>query len=58
MPTVGEVAAFLEVFAPPALAEEWDNVGLLLGDRGSGPANHDLPDDHTRVGGRGRRRTC
>jgi dinuclear metal center YbgI/SA1388 family protein len=33
MPTVGEVAAFLEVFAPPALAEEWDNVGLLLGDR-------------------------
>jgi dinuclear metal center YbgI/SA1388 family protein len=33
MPTVGEVAAFLEVFAPSALAEEWDNVGLLLGDR-------------------------
>jgi dinuclear metal center YbgI/SA1388 family protein len=33
MPTVGDVAAFLEVFAPPALAEEWDNVGLLLGDR-------------------------
>jgi dinuclear metal center YbgI/SA1388 family protein len=33
MPTVGDVAAFLEVFAPSALAEEWDNVGLLLGDR-------------------------
>jgi dinuclear metal center YbgI/SA1388 family protein len=33
MPTVGDVAAFLEVFAPPALAEDWDNVGLLLGDR-------------------------
>lgn len=25
----------LEAFAPLALAEEWDNVGLLLGDRGS-----------------------
>ena len=33
MPTVGDVAAFLEVFAPHSLAEEWDNVGLLLGDR-------------------------
>ena len=33
MPTVGDVAAFLEMFAPPVLAEVWDNVGLLLGDR-------------------------
>ena len=33
MLTVGDVATFLEEFAPPALAEEWDNVGLLLGDR-------------------------
>ena len=33
MTTVGEVAQFLETFAPSALAAEWDNVGLLLGDR-------------------------
>jgi len=30
--TVAEVAAFLEALAPKALAAEWDNVGLLLGD--------------------------
>jgi len=30
--TVAEVVRFLETFAPPALAAEWDNVGLLLGD--------------------------
>jgi dinuclear metal center YbgI/SA1388 family protein len=33
MSTVAEVADFLEAFAPPRLAEEWDNVGLLVGDR-------------------------
>jgi dinuclear metal center YbgI/SA1388 family protein len=33
MPTVAAVIDFLEDFAPPALAAEWDNVGLLLGDR-------------------------
>jgi dinuclear metal center YbgI/SA1388 family protein len=33
MPTVGEIVHFLEQFAPPALAADWDNVGLLLGDR-------------------------
>ena len=33
MPTIGEVADRLEQFAPPALAEDWDNVGLLVGDR-------------------------
>jgi dinuclear metal center YbgI/SA1388 family protein len=33
MPTVAAVIGFLEQFAPPALAAEWDNVGLLLGDR-------------------------
>jgi dinuclear metal center YbgI/SA1388 family protein len=33
MPTVAAVIAFLEEFAPPRLAAEWDNVGLLLGDR-------------------------
>jgi dinuclear metal center YbgI/SA1388 family protein len=32
MPTVGEVAQVLEQLAPLALAEEWDNVGLLIGD--------------------------
>jgi len=33
MPTVAAVISFLEEFAPPSLAAEWDNVGLLLGDR-------------------------
>lgn len=32
MPTLGDVAAVLEQFAPTALAEAWDNVGLLVGD--------------------------
>jgi dinuclear metal center YbgI/SA1388 family protein len=31
--TVGEIVAFLERLAPPHLAESWDNVGLLLGQR-------------------------
>lgn len=33
MPCVSDVVAFLERFAPLELAEEWDNVGLLAGDR-------------------------
>src|SRR5947209_16923763 len=32
MTTVADVVAFLRQFAPPALAADWDNVGLLLGD--------------------------
>src|SRR5262245_47620294 len=32
MPTVADVTAYLDRFAPPSLAAEWDNVGLLLGD--------------------------
>lgn len=32
MPTVGSICADLDRFAPPQLAAEWDNVGLLLGD--------------------------
>ena len=31
--TVAQVVTFLDQFAPPDLAAEWDNVGLLLGDR-------------------------
>lgn len=31
---VDEICRFLDDFAPPALAEEWDNVGLLVGRRG------------------------
>ncbi len=31
MHSVADVAQFLEEFAPPALAESWDNVGLLVG---------------------------
>src|SRR5258708_7078217 len=33
MVTVATVADFLEQFAPTSLAADWDNVGLLLGDR-------------------------
>lgn len=29
---LSEIIYFLREYAPPALAEEWDNVGLLLGD--------------------------
>jgi dinuclear metal center YbgI/SA1388 family protein len=32
MPRLHELTAFLKSFAPTALAEKWDNVGLLLGD--------------------------
>jgi dinuclear metal center YbgI/SA1388 family protein len=33
MPTISAIAAFLEQVAPFLLAEEWDNVGLLVGHR-------------------------
>ena len=33
MITVSDVLDFLEGFAPSELAENWDNVGLLCGDR-------------------------
>ena len=32
MPTVADITADLDAFAPRDLAAEWDNVGLLLGD--------------------------
>jgi dinuclear metal center YbgI/SA1388 family protein len=32
MSTIADVVEFLESFAPTSLAEEWDNVGLLVGD--------------------------
>lgn len=32
MPTIESIANFLEHFAPSRLAEDWDNVGLLVGD--------------------------
>jgi dinuclear metal center YbgI/SA1388 family protein len=35
MLTVAAVVDFLESFAPLHLAADWDNVGLLLGDRGA-----------------------
>lgn len=31
MPTVGAICAYLDRFAPPELAADWDNVGLLFG---------------------------
>ncbi len=33
MTTIQTVAAFMEQLAPARLAEDWDNVGLLVGDR-------------------------
>jgi dinuclear metal center YbgI/SA1388 family protein len=33
MPTIASIATFLEQLAPFRLAEEWDNVGLLVGHR-------------------------
>lgn len=33
MPTVENFCTYLEAFAPRRLAEDWDNVGLLIGDR-------------------------
>lgn len=33
MKTVSHLCEFLDTFAPPRLAAEWDNVGLLVGDR-------------------------
>src|ERR1700677_733669 len=33
MATLADLIGFLEAFAPPSLAETWDNVGLLVGDR-------------------------
>jgi dinuclear metal center YbgI/SA1388 family protein len=33
MATVGQVSQFLDSFAPKSLAESWDNVGLIIGDR-------------------------
>ncbi len=32
MPTVSDIVAYLDRFAPPRLAADWDNTGLLLGD--------------------------
>lgn len=32
MPTVADAVKLLEQIAPPELGEEWDNVGLLVGD--------------------------
>lgn len=34
MATAGDILAFLNTIAPPSMAEDWDNVGLLCG-RGS-----------------------
>jgi dinuclear metal center YbgI/SA1388 family protein len=34
MSNIAELCRFLDSFAPPILSEEWDNVGLLVGDAG------------------------
>src|SRR5262245_53752638 len=33
MTTLADLCSYLDTFAPPALAADWDNVGLLVGDR-------------------------
>jgi len=33
MPAIEAVQVFLDEYAPPRLAESWDNIGLLVGDR-------------------------
>src|SRR6202051_2150601 len=33
MPKLATILDYLDGFAPPRLAADWDNVGLLLGDR-------------------------
>lgn len=38
MSTIDQVAQFLNEFAPTRLAEDWDNVGLLVGDRSASAA--------------------
>lgn len=35
MTTVADLASWMEAFAPTRLAEDWDNVGLLMGDPGA-----------------------
>ena len=37
MIAVADVVAFLDRVAPPSLAADWDNVGLLLGDAAALP---------------------
>jgi len=32
MTTVGDISQYMNILAPASLAEEWDNVGLLVGD--------------------------
>lgn len=41
MPSVADVVAYMDRFAPPRLAADWDNTGLLLGDT-SRPADRIL----------------
>ena len=44
---IQHVCQFLESFAPLRLAEEWDNVGLIAGDRQAAvDQRDDVPDHH------------
>ena len=44
---LAEVIAAIEAIAPPALAEPWDNVGLIVGDRGQRVTRAMLTIDYT-----------
>ena len=48
MPTLGEVTALLDEWFPPQHADDWDAVGLVLGD----PARRRTPDPAGRRPGR------
>ena len=54
MTTVQDILTFLEGFTPPELAESWDNVGLLCGDRAQTVTNVlcalDVPFEDVEVG--------
>ena len=48
MPTVDDLCRAMDAIAPPRLAEAWDNVGLLVGDRAAPLARALLTIDLTR----------
>jgi Uncharacterized conserved protein len=45
---IDEILTDLENFAPPDLAESWDHVGLMIGDRSASVKNAVLSLDATR----------
>ena len=46
--SIDEILSYIESFAPQSLAEEWDNVGVMIGDRSSKVKNVVLSLDASR----------